>query len=264
VRKQYFWTILIALTIFNNTSGQTPKSVMEIIREYSSDGKFTTDTVIREYDRDGKETTENQYSITKTTFTVKITTLDSSSQKITRQLLFSDSSIIKTEEISYRDSVVNFDFKLNDTIRKEVRYRKNKKTYETTILFYQNNYRPHFTDRKTTKNNFLKRRYFESSQFCKGCKTENKKITILKHLNIIKEFAFNDSTQKWFLARKEKYNRKGQLIRSKEQFYHNDHKVYFKTFTKFKYNSYGQIEYELTKDHYWTKEREKFYLYKYY
>ncbi len=77
---------------------------------------------------------------------------------------------------------------------------------------------------------------------------ETIKVNFNKIFRVRKEYSYNFDKNEWFVVKKGKFNSKGQIKCNIEQFYHEYHRKYFKTKTKFHYNNLGQKDSEIVYD----------------
>jgi hypothetical protein len=63
-----------------------------------------------------------------------------------------------------------------------------------------------------------------------------------------KKYSYNYDKNEWFVVKKEKFNTKGLLKETIDQFYNESQEEYFKTKTKLHYNNLGQKDSEIVYD----------------
>ena len=255
-----FLTLLTSVTL-----GQIPKikKVTEIRYEYSFGGRATTDTLKREYSLDGN--TINSFVKQSVTYRTKTETIDSTKNRIHRKEYFSDSTFQDIFQDDYKDSIVAYCIQNQDTIYKIFNELRGKRKLKEISLDFRENYSPYcktvnfdkqnlFTYNTTVITNYYKNGLTDTIKYCYN-KLNKTKI----------EYSFNSFRKEWFKKKKEKFNSKGQLKTSVDQFYHDYHKMYFKTRTKYQYNDLGTLVLEVTYDPYLKMTVKKIvYQYEYY
>lgn len=254
----------------NLSKAQVPKTkkITVINTDYSFiglGGQVRIDTSVTEYDMDGMPKNSNPERIFgPIIYELNTKTIDSSNNRIHKQILFSDSSIQQTYQTNFIDSTVIYSIEKNDTIEKRINYLKRKKLIRTKTWNYKKFSTPYYSDVTTINNNFIFKKTLETITHYKDGLTETKKIKLNRISKTKKTFSFNDHKKEWYLEEKSKFNSKKQLMKSVNQFYHDYHKRYFKSRTKYKYNKFGQVLSEVTFDEYHTIENKKCYYYEYF
>ena len=246
-------TCLIIVLTTNTllTFGQTSKikKVTEINYEYGTTFDLTTDTIIKKYDIKGIQIfpPDNSNSSTvKITFPIKTETVDSTQSIIHRQQLWSDSTVKDIFQLNTTSSIVTFLIDNQDTIYKKVQKIRRKRIIEESTAFYSKS-DPRTESLTVDKNTFLSKKTtfttIDNHEY-----NDTIKVSYNKIFRVRKVYLYNHDKNEWFVVKKEKLNSKGQSKETVEQFYHDYHRKYFKTKTKFHYNNLGQKDSETIYD----------------
>jgi len=260
-RTQTCLTIVLTSISFL-TFGQTSKikKVTEINYEYGTTFDLKTDTIIREYDIKGIQIfppDNSKTSTVKMTFPIKTETVDSTQSIIHRQQLWSDSTVKDIFQLNNTNSIVTFLIDNQDTIYKTVqRIRRNRIIEESTTFYGKSDSR--IESLTVDKNTFLTKKTtsttIDNDEF-----NDTIKVSYNKLLRVRKEYSYNFEKNEWFVVKKEKFNSKGQIKYNVEQFYHEYHRKYFETKTKFHYNNLGQKDSETVYNYNLKVVEKKFY-----
>jgi hypothetical protein len=194
--------------------------------------------------------------------------LDSSSNKIHVKRYYTDSLTCDKITTYYQDSIVkktimNLDtIKIENSINSEVfRLKHNQKRNKANLLYKTENLSYYEIIYNIRNNCFIESAYITSRYFKFGS-VDTVKYSYNKISKVRREYAFNPYKKEWFIKEKIKYNKNGQSKKLITQFYHNYHRMYFKTQTNYFYNKYGLVTSEKVFDLY-LKVIEKKIFYEY-
>jgi hypothetical protein len=259
--------ILLSPVIFGQNS---IKKITTINYTSNINKQFTIDTTVELFNINGIPETKNQtiidfYSSIKKYHLLGKETIDSSANKIHTKYYYSDS--LKTEEIVcfYKDSVTHTYISSNiDDTAYSVYLLKPNQSKEKANLHYRTGYTLEYRERiYNIKNNIFIESAYIASKFSKLGMPDTVKYCFNKLLRKRKDYAYNPKKKEWFIERKERFDKKGKLIKSFETFYRDYDNVYFTTRTKYEYNRKGQKVLEIIYDCY-INEIEKKIIYEYY
>jgi hypothetical protein len=238
LKGSFFICLFVILTIQSFGQSHQIKKVTQIVNAYYNDGTNSVDTIVAYYDSNGVRIgTQNFLKISKL---VKSKTIDSLNNKVSRKLYFSDGSIYDESQINYPDSNIKYLYLDNVPILKTIDLKEGKKLKRRTVIGLSDQYSPYYTDTTYEKNNCFTKKLFITTISTKEAQTDTFKLSFNKITRVRKELQYNQLRREWFIAENEKFNSKDHLEYVIKQNYHDFHKRYFKTRTRYYYNNFGE------------------------
>ncbi len=220
------------------------KSIHYNYRIYCGEDKTTIDSNIIYYDTAGIQTNSDNQSGVIVGILLKEETLDSTFEKVVKKLYWSHGGIETEIQNNYKDSeiIICINEKGDTSSKRSIFFHRGKIVKDISkfldYLGAEKTYRIYEEDK--ISNNFFKKKYVRIESWSSGYKRETF-FVYYKLLRIHKEYSYNDSTKKWFRSLKEKYNRNQLCKKRVTRMYNYYGKQYFLEFTKYKYNSYGDV-----------------------
>jgi hypothetical protein len=255
----YILAFLMSVAIVSTAAQSIKiKKQTEIAYNYFPDGETSIDTVVREYDIEGNEA--NSFVTQKTNHVEKLQTIDSTANLIHWKQFWSDATIRDVFQFNYKDSSIIISIQNSDTTQKWIRRMKGKRLLQV-IYYAKSPYSPVCEITNYDKQILFRTKTTLITSYDGGW-SDTAKYCYNKLTKTLKEYNYNTERNEWYKKKKEKFNAAGRVKKSVDTFYHNDHKMYFTSCTKYKYNNMGKLAQEITYDRY-LKMTEKKIIYQY-
>lgn len=216
------------------------KKETEVLFKYGVNGNVSIDTLHTIYDTngmtmhpDGKDT----YSEGVLVYLDSTIHIDSTKSRVHVRNLFSDGQVEDIYKTYFKDSIVSY-YVQGDTTEEQIAVLKHKRIVR--IITYTINNRVWYLESIEIPHKGI---VFSSLIAYKKWKFRYNPI-----LRKMRLYAFNDSTKKWYLSERDRYNRRMQFKKISKWYYHNYWKTYFGDNTKYYYNKRGYLRLLLIKD----------------